>query len=182
MSTSDLGVLRRLSGGAVTSRTTPGSTGFAVRFERGYPTSADDLWDAVTTPERVGRWLGALTGDRREGGDYHLDLSEPGDDSGDSLTWGRVVTCEPGRRLVVTWETSGLATSEVEVTTTAVGQDEALLVLEHRSLPEPNARGYGAGWHAFLDRLEDDLAGREAGPWPAAFEAYQPGYRTLPAR
>ncbi|MCF4123297.1 SRPBCC family protein [Antribacter sp. KLBMP9083] len=209
--TPNLGVLRRLGvtpagapAGASDGGTAPrgasdgGAAPHAVRFERTYPTSAADLWDALTTPERVGRWLGTLTGDLRAGGDFHLDMSDAsngseGDAAGtsagpsaadqtadeDARNWGRVLECEPGRRLLLTWEATGQATSQVEVTTSAVGQ-RALLTLEHRGLPEASARGYGAGWHDFLDRLEGDLTGRPQADWATEFARYLAVYRGLP--
>lgn len=187
--TPNLGVLRRLAmepalDPAAASAAMPhdddGAAPHAVRFERTYPTSAADLWDALTTPERVGRWMGTLTGDLRAGGDFHLDTSDPADSPDeDSRSWGRVLECEPGQRLLLTWEATGQATSQVEVTTSAVGQ-QALLTLEHRDLPEASARGYGAGWHDFLDRLEDDLTGRPQADWATEFARYLAVYRGLP--
>lgn len=184
--TPNLGVLRRLAvergaepAGPPTTAPNDGSTPLAVRFERAYPTSANDLWDALTTPERVGRWLGVLTGDLRAGGDFRLDMAEPAGTDEDARNWGRILECEPRRRLLVTWEATGQATSEVEVTAFAVGQ-RALLTLEHRDLSEPSARGYGAGWHDFLDRLENDLAGRQQADWTSEFERYLVVYRALP--
>jgi len=183
--TPNLGVLRRLATEPATeparaSDDGPGAAPLAVRFERTYPTSAADLWDALTTPERVGRWLGTLTGDLRAGGDFHLDTSDPADSPDeDSRNWGRVLECESGRRLLLTWEATGQATSQVQVTTSAVGQ-RALLTLEHRDLPEASARGYGAGWHDFLDRLEDDLTGRPQADWATEFARYLAVYRGLP--
>jgi uncharacterized protein YndB with AHSA1/START domain len=184
--TPNLGVLRRLAverapepAAPPTAAPDDGAAPLAVRFERAYPTSVDDLWDALTTPGRVGRWLGALTGDLRAGGDYLLDLAEPAGTDEDARNWGRILECGPRRRLLVTWEATGQATSQVEVIASAVGQ-QALLTLEHRGLSEPSARGYGAGWHDFLDRLENDLAGQEQADWTSEFERYLVVYRALP--
>ena len=47
----------------------------AVRVEDVYDTGIDDLWDACTTPERLARWIGDLTGDVRDGGDLRLSLT-----------------------------------------------------------------------------------------------------------
>lgn len=181
--TPNLGVLRRLAVQRAAEPTTvmpdDDAAPLAVRFERAYPTSADDLWDALTTPERVGRWLGALTGDLRAGGDFLLDMAEPAGTDEDARNWGRILECEPRRRLLVTWEATGQATSQVEVIASTVGQ-RALLTLEHRDLSEPSARGYGAGWHDFLDRLESDMAGRRQADWTSEFERYLVVYRALP--
>jgi uncharacterized protein YndB with AHSA1/START domain len=184
--TPNLGVLRRLAVERAAEPAEPLAAApdddgapLAVRFERAYPTSANNLWDALTTPERVDRWLGALTGDLRAGGDFLLDMAEPAGTDEDARNGGRILECEPRQRLLVTWEATGQATSQVEVITSTVGQ-QALLTLEHRDLPEPSARGYGAGWHDFLDRLENDLAGRQQADWTSEFERYLVVYRALP--
>lgn len=39
-----------------------------VVVERSYPTTPDDLWEAITDPDRVRRWFMPITGDLRAGG------------------------------------------------------------------------------------------------------------------
>ncbi|MGI8712252.1 MAG: SRPBCC domain-containing protein [Solirubrobacteraceae bacterium] len=39
-------------------------------FTRTYETTAEDLWDACTNPERLGRWYTTVTGDLRVGGSF----------------------------------------------------------------------------------------------------------------
>ena len=43
----------------------------AVRMEDVYATSAEDLWSALTDPDRLARWIGAVEGDLRVGGTFH---------------------------------------------------------------------------------------------------------------
>ena len=40
----------------------------SVTFERTYPTVRDDLWQALTDPERVARWFAPISGELRPGG------------------------------------------------------------------------------------------------------------------
>ena len=40
----------------------------AVRFERTYATTCEDLWSAVTEPERLARWFAPVSGDLAVGG------------------------------------------------------------------------------------------------------------------
>jgi len=42
----------------------------AVRIEDRFDTEIDDLWNAVTDPERLARWLGEVEGDLRLGGEF----------------------------------------------------------------------------------------------------------------
>jgi uncharacterized protein YndB with AHSA1/START domain len=154
---------------------TPGETGVTVRFERRYATTPEDLWACVTTPERLARWLGPVYGDLRVGGRYELRM---GDDVAGSAqnAVGDVVECDPPRRLVLGWLFPGEDVTRVSVEVRADG-DCALLVLEHVGLSGSAARGYGGGWHASLDQLDDHVAGRPVRPWQELFDAALPGYR-----
>ena len=65
-----------------------------VRIQDRYDTDIDDLWAAITEPDRLARWFGLVEGDLRPaaGSACHR---RPGQH-------GRVEACEPPRRLVVT--------------------------------------------------------------------------------
>ncbi len=56
--------------------------------ERTYPAAVEEVWDALTDPERVPRWLLPLTGDLRVGGRYQLEGN----------AGGEVLGCTPPRR------------------------------------------------------------------------------------
>ena len=49
----------------------------AVILARSYGTSVDDLWDAVTTGERIPRWFLSICGELKLGGRYQLP-TQPG--------------------------------------------------------------------------------------------------------
>lgn len=142
----------------------------AVRFERRYATPAADLWDALTAPDRVARWLAALTVDARVGGAYRLDFAP------DQTTRGTVLVCEPPRHLRVTWEFTGEPESVVDVVLTPDGDDAVALVLDHTRLPVDQGAGYGAGWHAHLDGLHALTGGPETA-WDSVFGEVLPRYR-----
>ncbi|MBT0995846.1 SRPBCC family protein [Cellulomonas sp. DKR-3] len=148
--------------------------GVRVVFRRSYPTTAEDLWAAVTEPERVRRWLGPLYGDLRVGGRYELRMGDDVADS-DQNARGEVLECEPPHRLVVTWVFPSERETRVEV---RVRPDGALSVLElvHTGLADEAARGYGGGWHACLDQLDDHVAGRAIRPWDVLYAAVQDAY------
>ena len=65
--------------------------------ERSYPAPAGDVWDALTNPDRIPRWLVPISGDLRLGGRYQLEGN----------AGGTIETCEPPRHLGVTWEYEG---------------------------------------------------------------------------
>jgi uncharacterized protein YndB with AHSA1/START domain len=66
-----------------------------VRIEDRYDTDIDDLWSAITDPDRLARWHGRVEGDLRPGGEFRLFTA-------DLDSAGRIDVCEPPRRLVVT--------------------------------------------------------------------------------
>ena len=68
-----------------------------VRIEDRYDTAIDDLWSALTDPDRLARWHGKVEGDLRPGGAFRVYL-----EADDVESTGRVEACEPPRRLRVT--------------------------------------------------------------------------------
>jgi uncharacterized protein YndB with AHSA1/START domain len=103
--------------------------------ERTYDTSIDDLWDAITSAERIPRWLLPISGELRLGGRYQLEGN----------AGGEITTCEPPRRLAVTWEYGGDVTW-VDVQLSAVPSGTRL-ELEHTAHPTPEweTAGFGPG-------------------------------------
>lgn len=149
--------------------------GVTVRFERAYPTTPEDLWATLTEPARVARWLGPLYGDLRVGGRYEVRMGDDVPDSDENAT-GEVLACDPPHHLAITWvfPNEVVTRVEVEVRSDDVG---ALLVLRHVGLEDAAARGYGGGWHACLDQLDDLVAGRSVRAWQVLFDAALPAYR-----
>jgi uncharacterized protein YndB with AHSA1/START domain len=106
-----------------------------VVAERTYDTSIDDLWDAITSAERIPRWFLPISGDLRLGGRYQLEGN----------AGGEITTCEPPRRLAVTWEYGGNVTwVDVQLSAVPAG---TRLELEHTAHPGPEweAAGFGPG-------------------------------------
>ncbi len=127
----------------------------AVRFDRRFATTAEDLWSAITEPARLARWLMPVGGELREGGRYTIDFGD------DDLAEGTVLECDPGRGFTVTWqiegEPAGLVSARI-----LTGDHDPVLRLEHVQLPEDQGIGYAAGWHAYLDRLGAELSENDA--------------------
>jgi len=66
----------------------------AVVASRTYDTNLEDLWDAITNPERLTRWFLPLSGELRIGGRYQLQGN----------AGGEIQTCAAPRELALTWE------------------------------------------------------------------------------
>ncbi len=157
-----------------------------VRIEDRYDTGIDDLWTALTDPERLARWYARVEGDLRPGGQFRLHV-----DSSDIDATGRVEACEPPRRLLVTTRETEESyrrgqgappyDEAIEATLTADG-DQTILVIEVRGLPLDKIAFYGAGWQIHAETLAAYLAGRAPGDTEARWGELVPAYQELAAR
>jgi len=156
-----------------------------VRIEDRYDTDINDLWSALTDPARLARWYGQVEGDLRLGGQFRLYLEADGWDG-----TGRVVACEPPRRLLVTTRESDESwrkgrgaqpfDAAIEATLTADG-DQTILVIEVRGMPLDRIAFYGAGWQIHAENLSAYLAGRQGGNTEARWDELVPPYQDLAA-
>ena len=100
--------------------------GHEVHFSRTYNAGIDDVWDALTTPDRISRWFLPVSGDFRLGGTYQFEGN----------AGGKIVACEKPNRLLVTWvygSDDPSAISEVEIRLTAAGEEcDDLRTAPHR--------------------------------------------------
>jgi uncharacterized protein YndB with AHSA1/START domain len=137
----------------VTSREHLGRPARVVIATRRYDTEINDLWDAVTNPERIPRWFLPVSGDFRLGGRYQLEGN----------AGGEITRCEPPRLLSVTWEFGG-GTTWLNVMLADDPAGGARLELEHIAHVEgdfwdrfgPGA--VGVGWDLALTGLARYLA------------------------
>jgi uncharacterized protein YndB with AHSA1/START domain len=146
-----------------------GPEGRSVRFERHFDATAEEVWDALTNPELLGRWLLTDTAsiEPRVGGAVSLDWGTDGKCS------GTVAVFDPPRTLEYSWvEAAGTSIARFELRPDDSG---VLLVLHHRELPASAHAGVGAGWNAHLDKLAAVLAGEEFDFWQR-FHELEPEY------
>lgn len=89
-----------------------------------YPSPIDDVWDAVTSPDRIARWFLPVEGDLRRGGRYQL-VGNAG---------GEVLACSPPDGGIasyhVTWEYAG-GVSWLEISLRSVDDDSTHFELTH---------------------------------------------------
>ncbi|HVT70120.1 MAG TPA: SRPBCC family protein [Trebonia sp.] len=101
---------------------------------RTYPAGQADLWDALTSADRIPRWFLPVSGDLRPGGRYQLEGN----------AGGVVERCQEPESFAVTWEFGG-GLSWLEVTLTPDGE-HTTLELAHESPVTPGLWGrYGPG-------------------------------------
>jgi uncharacterized protein YndB with AHSA1/START domain len=156
-----------------------------VRIEDRYDTGIEDIWSALTDPERLAVWHGQVGGDLRIGGEVRVYL-----EADDVESTGRVEACEPPRRLVVTSRETeesyrkgqGVPPFDavIEVTLTADGA-QTILVLEVRGMPLDKIAFYGAGWQIHAEGLADYVAGRAPGDTEERWNELVPLYQILSA-
>jgi uncharacterized protein YndB with AHSA1/START domain len=108
----------------------PAST---VTLTRLYDTTVDDLWDAVTSKERIPRWFLPVEGELRLGGRYQLRGN----------AGGTITACTPPRHFAATWEFGG-GTSWIDVKM-AAERGQARMTLEHTALIEDHWNQFGPG-------------------------------------
>ena len=140
-----------------------------LRFERTFDAPVDEVWSALTEPERLARWLAIGSIAEEPGGDVAFDFGEGGRIS------GVVLRRERPSLLEFEWRFSGETRSIVRFLLRADGT-RTQLVLEHVALGIDHAAGYAAGWHAHLDALRDELEGG-SGSWDERFADVLPSYR-----
>jgi uncharacterized protein YndB with AHSA1/START domain len=145
-----------------------------VRMEDRFDTDIDDLWAALTDPDRLSRWLGDFEGDLRPGGEFRARFFASG--------WegtGRVDVCEPPRRLLVRTREAEQEEHVIEAALTADGE-QTLLVLEERGMPLDLLAAYGAGVQIHVEDLAAHLAGRRRSDASTRWDELMPAYRDLP--
>ena len=138
----------------VGSRSAESGEVVSVLLRRGYDAPVDDVWDAVTDPDRIKRWFMPISGDLREGGNFQLEGN----------AGGRILRCEPPRLLRATF---GGETSVVELRLIPDGDGATTFELEHTGPIEMAGSGAGAlyvgpGWDGALMGLGLFLAGTVA--------------------
>lgn len=158
-----------------------GEPSYVQSLEQSYPSPIDDVWEAVTTAERIARWFMPIEGDLGLGGRYQL-VGNAG---------GTVLECNPPSAETasyrITWEMGG-GLSWVSIRLTAQGESTRF-ELEHvsRTADVPQEMwdtfgpgGTGVGWDGgllglglHLGATEGELSPEEAEAWAVTDEGKQ---------
>jgi uncharacterized protein YndB with AHSA1/START domain len=137
----------------ISSREVDGQPARVIVAARTYDTTQEDLWDALTNPERIPRWFLPVSGDFRLGGRYQIEGNAGGEITG----------CEPPRRLALTWGMHGQY-SWVTVELSAHPSGSTQLRLEHVAHVPPEMweqfgpGGVGVGWDQALLGLDQHFS------------------------
>ena len=106
----------------------------AVTLSRSFPTTAEDLWDATTTAERISRWFTPVSGDLELGGRYQLEGNAD----------GLITACQRLTGFSLTWEFAG-DVSWVEVGYSGDESGGVRIALTHTALISEHWTEYGPG-------------------------------------
>lgn len=153
----------------LTSREHEGRPARVLVASRTFDTTEEDLWDALTNPERLPRWFLPVSGDFRLGGRYQIEGNASGE----------ISACDPPRRLGLTWGMHGQV-SWVNVDLSKHANGGTLLRLEHIAhVPDDLWDQYGpgavgVGWDLSLMGLGLHLATGESND-PAEAEKWSVG-------
>jgi uncharacterized protein YndB with AHSA1/START domain len=135
-----------------------------------YDTDVADLWDALTSKERLRRWFLPVSGELKLGGSYKFEGN----------AGGTITECVPRQRVAATWEFGGNVTwVTVTLTPSASG---TRFELEHVAVIDPNMPPFGPGavgvgwelglmglgWHLAEPATAIDPA--EGAAWPSTPE------------
>ena len=133
------------------TETRDGVESYVQSLAQTYPSPIDDVWEAVTTAERITRWFLPVSGELRLGGRYQLEGN----------AGGEVLACDPPTDGVASFRVSwGMGGDPTFLTITLTGDGERThLELEHvagvDTLPpgmweQFGPSGTGIGWDSGL--------------------------------
>ncbi len=144
----------------------------SVSFERVFGHPVERIWEMISTPDGLERWLAPANVDLRVGGLVDIDFGEGG------VVGGEILSLVPGEVLEYVWRFVGEPDSVIRFELEpAIGGTR--LKLTHRLLPSDQGVGYGAGWHAHLDQLASALDGDDDFDWDGRFGELLPEYQNL---
>jgi len=158
-----ISAVRRQAGG----RTLEAGEARVSTISQVYDTGQDDLWDAVTDPERITRWFLPVSGELREGGKYQLEGN----------AGGTISRCDKPHGFAATWEYNG-DVSWIEVRLVPEGDGRTRFELEHVAhvadefWEQFGPGAVGIGWDAGLLGLAMHMADPAAPRDQAAIEAW----------
>ncbi|TFV52034.1 SRPBCC family protein [Blastococcus sp. TF02A_35] len=145
-----------------------------LEFRRSWPDPIEDVWSALTEPDRLVRWIGTFDGERRVGATGTFTMTHEAEPVGEPMT---IEVCEPPHRLVVLWPQADGEPWRVDLELREAGDRTVLRFLQHFP-PGTDVTDYAGGWHWYLDKFDSVVGGRAApADWDAFWAEVGPGYR-----
>jgi uncharacterized protein YndB with AHSA1/START domain len=143
--------------------------GFKVVFERVFNHNIQQVWGAITNPEKLKIWFT----------DFEMKLEPKSKiniifrDKAKTVTTGEVLEVVPPHKFVWTWE-GELAVWELE----SKGENKCKVTFTYSKLTDQYAVGASAGFHSLIERLEFMLNGKKE-TYPFGTEEHDPEQEAL---
>jgi uncharacterized protein YndB with AHSA1/START domain len=129
-----------------------------LRFERRLAHPIDNVWNAITDPRQLDRWLGEVEADLQRGGRFAITWKNAHPETGERLTMDATITeLDPPRLLEIEGEPHGVVRFEL----VEEANGTVLTFTSTLDLPEEYRDRALAGWHYHLDALATALDGGE---------------------
>lgn len=146
-----------------------------LEFRRSWPDPIEDVWAALTEPERLARWIGSYAGERGAGGTGTFAMThEEGEPVGEPMT---IVECDPPRRLVVQWiqqQEGSVWRIDLDLWTE---ESRTELWFVQVFPAGTDVVDFAMGWHWYLEKLGAEVAGAPAPKdWAAFLAEVGPAY------
>ncbi len=145
-----------------------------LEFRRSWPDPVEDVWGALTEPDRLIRWIGVYDGSRGPGGTGTFTMThEEGEHAGEPMT---IVECDPPRRLVVEWTQQETGDWRVELDLWS--EDGRTQLSFVQVFPAgTDVTDFAMGWHWYLDKFGAEVVGETVpGDWDAFAAEVGPSY------
>jgi uncharacterized protein YndB with AHSA1/START domain len=152
-----------------------GALSFVQTLTQTYPSPIDDVWDAVTTVERIPRWFLPVSGDLRLGGHFQFEGN----------AGGEIRRCDPpsagSASYTVTWGNGMGEPAIVHVRLTTVDPASTRFELENTAAVDSIPEGFweqfgpsatGMGWDSALLGLASYFGGGDGGISPEEGQAW----------
>ncbi|MFC7465757.1 SRPBCC family protein [Brachybacterium sp. GCM10030252] len=152
-----------------------GPHGREVRIERRFRAPIDDVWAAMTEPERLQRWIGRWEGDPATGRVAFFMTAEGDDVEPEEFA---ITECSPPHRFAAdtsvgdgAWHLRFELSHEDGITTVVFAQ----------ALGDDPLGSVGPGWEYYLDRLARTLEGEDADDvdWHSYYPSMSEYYESL---
>jgi uncharacterized protein YndB with AHSA1/START domain len=141
-------------------------SGYVVRIERTFAASAEDVFDAWTSPEVMRRWLHPARDwstpeaevDLRVGGKVRVVMRKP--DGTEAEMHGEYTLIDRPHRLVMTWTFHDDPSNEqlMELTFSESDGSTTVLLVNSRISTDERRHAQDWGWRGCLDQLERVVA------------------------
>jgi uncharacterized protein YndB with AHSA1/START domain len=139
-----------------------------LELERHFKASIEDVWQSITDPDSMSRWIGTFSGETGPGKTVQFRMLF---EQGDAVSNVLIEACEPPHRLVVSAKDDH-GSWHLELRLKSAGNTTTLTFVQH--LDDPKLAGdVGPGWEYYLDML---VAARTGAPRPS-FDDYYPSQR-----